>query len=91
MYLWARYGDQRLQAEQTAGRVGPVAAEQLRRLAAVLREASERFVATAAVASAERRLAVAREFRRRLFETRRPVLVEQAMAELRSTVSTDGL
>ena len=89
LYLWARYADVRLQVEQADGRVGPADVDAVRALSEALKDAAGRFVDTSAVTSAERKLTVAREFRRRVFETRRPLLVEQAMAELRAQ-SSDG-
>lgn len=82
LYLWLRYGDQRLQTEHANGNGG---APELRALADAVREAGNRFVDTSAVASAERRLSQARAFRRQVSEATRPLLVGRTIAEMRAS------
>lgn len=85
LYLWARYGDARLQAEQSGGHVRPADVEALRRLSEALRTAGDRFVDTRAREQATRRHAEARAFRARVWETQRPRLVEREVAAQRAT------
>jgi hypothetical protein len=83
LYLWARYADARLQAEQRAGRLGPAAAEELHRLAAVLREAGERFTDQRGRERATAKLETARAFRARVSQVVHPLLVGRTLAEMR--------
>jgi hypothetical protein len=85
LYLWARYGDARLQAEQRAGRLGPAAAEQLHRLATVLREAGERFVDQRGRERAAATLETARAFRSKVSQAVHPLLVQQTLVEMKGS------
>ncbi len=90
-YLWLRYADVRLQSEQADGRVGRGDVAEIRALSEALKDAASGFVDTGAVASAERKLAVAREFRRRVFAATRPLLLERTIAEMRASGQGLGL
>jgi hypothetical protein len=85
VYLLARYGDARLQTEQAAGRLGPVAAEELRALAAVLQEAGERFVDQRGRERAAATLETARAFRAAVSPTVHPLLVERTVREMKAS------
>jgi len=90
-YLWLRYGDARFQAEQASGHVAPGAVGDLRALSEAIKEAAARFVDQRALANAEDRLATARAFRARVWDTVRPLNVAREVAAMRRSGRYSGV
>jgi len=83
LYLWLRYSDVRLQAEQADGHIHPADIDTVRRLSEAVREAADRFIDHRAREKAEAKVAEVRVFWRRVFDAQRPLLVEREIAALR--------
>jgi len=91
LYLLARYGDARLQAEQASGSRTPAHIEARGQLAALVRAAGERFIDQRAQANAAERLATARSFRAKVWETTRPLNVAREVAAMRRSGRYSGV
>ena len=91
LYLWLRYGEARLQAEQTSGSPTPAHVAARGQLADLVRAAGERFTDQRALANAAERLATARAFRQRVWEVTRPVNGARAAAAMRRSGRYSGV